>query len=1267
MLSLDRITLLTVALLSVGLLHAQTSNLVVGSNTSGNYTNFTSGTNAFLSTYIGYNIDSAKNLLTVANTNTLVTNADRLYVGYFGASNSLIISNGGRVVDQNGSVGFHGDGNTALVTGTNSLWSNSASFYVGNCGSDTLLIVSNGGGVISSNGYIAEISRWTNCDAVITGAGSYWSNSGTLTIGSQANGGNNPSSGNDLLIADGGRVTDSNAIIAGATNFYSNSITVTGSNSLWSNAGSIDLGFLGSKNSLVISNGGAVVATGIIETNGTTDGPLAIATTLGYSNTSSNNSILVTGAFSSMTNAGRLRIGYDGSGNSVTVTSGGQLIGTRNANITLGYDTNSSNNSLVISGPGSLSSNNGGIYVGYYGSSNMLTLTDGAVIRSGSTNAAFYGSSTNYNDAYVGFGTSSSNNAVLIDGNAQWIHSGTVYIGYGGSGTVTVANGGVLAASKILIGQYGDLDFGRYLQSDSAGSVAGEIVFTANNDENFGINFNQTNTFNFSNNVSGPGWICALGTGTTIMSGSNSYSQYTKIDAGTIVAASTNALGTGYLQIGGTSDKATLMLATNLSVADFNWGSNAVVALTAGSQILTVAAMTNLAVTIGGNIFDLQGTAQSMSLNNNTNTLINFSIQSGFTTNSFSVQGISGYSFALTSTNVSVYLSTNANVVASNNITISNTLTVGSFTVAGASTTTVASTGTLNASEYVLVTGNSTLVDNGLIVTPNVTVDQGSTLMGSGTLSLTGGNLTVNGTIAPGNSPGTFYVTGGNLVMGSTATWDQQIYSASVYDRVVVTGSAFLNGTMNIASYGSGGLQYGQKYNFLTASGGISGAFTSIIAPNGFRGRLLLSGNNTEANILIAPSSYTLLAQGNNQIQVATALDSFIPATSGDRLVISTSLDSLSASQYAQAFNAIMPTMYQSMATIAFNQANALNMQLNQRLWGVRLAEGGGFSMSGMDNMPMLEGQGDGAGSGKGVLDSKKDILRPGTDNHWGMFVDANGIFANANSGNMLPGYSAQSGGINTGLIYKWNDSFASGLYCGYQGTYSKMGASGSGLGTGSSLIDNAVRFGVLGTYGHKDGKGLYGNALAGGAYHNYQATRVIQYTGVNRTANSAPGAGELDTMLATGYDIQKGKFTFGPTASLQYTYLGVNPVNETGAQSLNFNSGGWNSSSMLSSVGAHAAYNWQAGKNVVVVPQVALNWQHEFLQSPYDITGNLGGTSPTFSNTSATGIRDYLYTGVGFTVELNKKWNTSFFYNAAAGNSDLVSQNIFWSAGVKF
>jgi T5SS/PEP-CTERM-associated repeat protein len=1004
-----------------------------------------------------------------------------------------------------------------------------------------------------------------------------------------------------MTISNGGQVTNGLSTLGSVIGFGAgstgNSVLVTGTSvsgvaSLWTCVNDLTVGWSGSSNSLRITQGGAVTSyIGIIgdDTNAT------------------GNSAVVDGSGSYWSNSNVLLVGVSGSGNTLLITNGGAVM---DVDGTIGVNSGSSNNNVIVTGSGSVWTNSGNLIVGYDGHDNRLVISNGGIVTS--------------TDAYIGLGSYASNNSVLVTGNHSLLsNSGTITIGNAGSGTLSLADGGSLIASQILIGQYGDLDFGRYQQNDRAGTaVTPEIIFMGTNSDDYGINFNQVDTLRLTSSISGAGWVCALGTGTTVMSGSNGYSRYTKIDAGTLVAASTNALGTGYLGIGGYADRATLMLATNLTVGDFIWGSNGLVALTAGSQTLTVAGMTNSAGTNNGaNVFQFLKTE----LSNATNTLINYTSLSGFTTNSFSVTGISGYSFSTNGSKVSAYLSTGANVTVSNSITINGMLTVNSLTV-----------------------------------------DPSGTLMGSGTLSLTGGNLTVNGTIAPGNSPGTFFVSGGNLVMGSTSVWDQQIYSSSLYDRVVVTGAAFLNGTMNITTFGSGGLQYGQKFNFLTASAGISGAFSSITAPEGFRGRLLLSGNNTQANILIAPSSYTLLAQGNNQVQVATALDSFIPYTSGDQLVVSTSLDSLTATQYAQAFNAIMPTMYQSMATIAFNQANALNMQLNQRLWGVRLAEGGGFSISGMDNMPMLEGQGDGS-TGKGVLDSKKDILRPGLDNHWGMFVDANGIFANANSGNMLPGYNSQSGGVTTGLTYKWNENVGTGIYCGYQGTYSKMGANGSGLGTGSSLIDNAVRFGVFGTYGHKDGKGLYANALAGGAYHNYQATRVIQYTGMNRTANSAPGAGELDTMLATGYDIQKGKFTFGPTASLQYTYLGVNKVNETGAQSLNFNSGGWNSSSMLSSVGAHAAYNWQAGKNVVVVPQISLNWQHEFLQNPYNITGNLGGTSPTFSNTSATGIRDYLYTGVGFTVELNKKWNTSFFYNAAAGNSDLVSQNIFWSAGVKF
>ncbi len=1421
------ITLLAIAFSSSSLLYAQSSNLVVGSNSSGQTLALTNGTNAYSNTYIGYNAGASNNFLSIANTNTLFSNSADVYVGYSGSSNAMVISNGAKVINDNGynNTGYIGynassSNNSVTVTGANSLWTNywlfigydgaanslvisnrgtvaaygvfvgaddvtssdntvlvtgsnssllaggdgglevggvgsgnhlvvslgglvvsednftigfnssnnsvivtdsgssvnAQSFsFIGYNGSFNSLVISNGGtvlGVESYIGYWEDPIPSSNNRVQVTGSNSLWSNSDTVTVGCfgnansllVSNGGTvitgtnlfigqgadssfatwpQPSNNrlmvtgsgssltnggalyvgyygasNALTVSEGGRVINlGNGYIGYATTTYygannysasNNSVLVAGSNSLLSNADSLYVGYAGSSNTLVISNGGTVSIGG---------GSSAI----GYASNSTGNSVLVTGESALWNNAGSLYVGYAGSSNVLMVSNGGRLLTADDSYI--GYN-GSSYNRLVVTGSGSLWSNDGFYFTmgNIGGSSNSLTVSEGGMVAtlfsaiggsSSSNNSVLvtgagsqwsclgllvggYGPSnsltisnggtvTVYTDSALGYGSNSSGNRALITGsNSLWSNTGTLTIGDGGSGTVTVANGGKIVASQILIGTNGDLDFGRFNGNDFAGAVVTpSIYFTGTNGDDYGINFNQIDTLYLTSSVSGAGWVCALGAGTTVMSGSNSYSLYTKIDAGTVVAASTNALGTGYLGIGGYADLAVIRLATNLTVGDFIWGSNGIVSLTAGSQTLTVAGMTNLVGTNGGNVFDFLGGGSSLILNNNTNALINFTSQAAFTTDSFSVLGISGYSFSTNGNQISSYISTSANVGVSTAITINGTLVVNSLTV-----------------------------------------NPAGTLQGTGTLFLTGGNLNVNGTLAPGNSPGTFYVSGGDLVMGSTAVWDQQIYSSTSYDRVVVTGSAFLNGVMNIATFGSGDLQFGQKYNFLTASGGISGAFSSIIAPEGYRGRLFVSG--TQANILIAPASYTQLAQNRNQSNVATALNSFIPCTSGDQLFISTSLDSLTASEYNQAFNAIMPTFYQQIVTIAFNNANAQNMQLNQRLWGLRVAEGGGFSMSGLaDNFPILEGQGD--GSGKGVLDSKKDILRPGLDNHWGMFVDGNGIFAQANSANMLPGYNSQSGGVTTGLTYKWNDSFASGIYCGYQGTYTKSGANGSGLGTGSSLIDNAVRFGVFGTYGRKDGKGLYANALAGGAYHNFQATRVIQYTGMNRTANSSPGAGELDTMLATGYDIQKGKFTFGPTASLQYTYLGVNSLHETGAQSLNFSSGGWNSSSMLSSVGAHAAYSWMAHKDVVVVPQINLSWQHEFMQNPYAINGTLGGTSPTFSNWSATPIRDFLYTGVGFTVEFAKRCNTSFFYNAAAGNSDLVSQNIFWSAGVKF
>jgi len=188
---------------------------------------------------------------------------------------------------------------------------------------------------------------------------------------------------------------------------------------------------------------------------------------------------------------------------------------------------------------------------------------------------------------------------------------------------------------------------------------------------------------------------------------------------------------------------------------------------------------------------------------------------------------------------------------------------------------------------------------------------------------------------------------------------------------------------------------------------------------------------------------------------------------------------------------------------------------------------------------------------------------------------------------------------------------------------------------------------------------------LAGGGYHNYNVSRNIAFGSINRTANASPDAGQFNSMLAAGYNWKTGNWAYGPVANIQYTYFGADGFTETGAQSLDLSNSAWNSSSLLSNLGGNLAYTWQATKNLMVVPQINMAWQHEFMQNPYTINSTLGGASIT--STSATPNRDSLYTGVGVTMEFRKKWSTWLFYNTFAGNQNLVSQNVFWGVGFRF
>jgi outer membrane autotransporter protein len=284
--------------------------------------------------------------------------------------------------------------------------------------------------------------------------------------------------------------------------------------------------------------------------------------------------------------------------------------------------------------------------------------------------------------------------------------------------------------------------------------------------------------------------------------------------------------------------------------------------------------------------------------------------------------------------------------------------------------------------------------------------------------------------------------------------------------------------------------------------------------------------------------------------------------------------------------------------------------------------------------------------------------INPTKETKWGTFVDGNGVFANAASTGSVQNYRSQSGGVTTGASYSWNNNLTTGVYAGYQGLQAEYDS--------GRTIDNAVRFGVFGTYDVGD---FYFNGLVGGAYHNYTVNRYINFGGLNRTATGRPGAGEFDLALGTGYDFDIGNFSWGPFTTLQYTYLAMQGFTEAGADSLNLDVSPYDSSSLLYTLGAQAAYNWKVSDKVVITPTAFAGWQHEFLQNGYTINSTFatGGPAAPFNYNTSSPARDNFYGGVGLTVGVGESWQATFIYSASAANQDNSSQNLYLGLGYKF
>jgi len=244
-----------------------------------------------------------------------------------------------------------------------------------------------------------------------------WNVGGELRIGDSTGIGT-------LNILTGGTVTNTKAFIGVEPASTGSSVDVDGG--IWTNSLDLTVGYSASSNSLDIQNGGSVSSAGAF---------------LGYNSASNYNAVTVAGTSSSWIVSDTFHLGYSGSQNEVTVSSGGLLQATAlNKDFVIGSLDGSNGNTLTVTGAGSAFTNDATLYVGDKGDNNTLELEQGS-------------QTTSKNVRIGGNALSSGNTVTVSDSGTIWTITGTqIRVGSGGSNnTLEIKNGAQVNVSTGLV------------------------------------------------------------------------------------------------------------------------------------------------------------------------------------------------------------------------------------------------------------------------------------------------------------------------------------------------------------------------------------------------------------------------------------------------------------------------------------------------------------------------------------------------------------------------------------------------------------------------------------------------------------------------------------------------------------------------------------------------------------------------------------------------------------------------------------------------
>jgi autotransporter-associated beta strand protein len=683
----------------------------------------------------------------------------------------------------------------------------------------------------------------------------------------------------------------------------------------------------------------------------------------------------------------------------------------------------------------------------------------------------------------------------------------------------TVVDGGTLITGSANLPTDGAVSL---VDSNSTGT-AGQLIF------------DQASNGSFGGVISGTGSVTKQNIGILTLTGINTYTGGTTITGGSLALSGSGTLGdtTGALAVTG-------------GTLDLGGTSQTVGAVTLGGGTISNGTLTGVSYTSTGGSADanLAGSGVVFTNTSGTTTLTGLNTYTGGTVIN---GGTVSASTASMPTSGGVILAVGSILILddASDVTYADTISGG---------------GTLQKNGVgALTLGNTTsaLIDlqagsmylGSEIATTDVgatTVASGALLGGNGTIN---GDLLNNGIVSPGFSPGTIIVAG-NYTQGAGGTLVIQFASAASFDKLLVTGSATLAGTLQVDLLG-GYNPAGQSFQILTAGGGVVGTFTTVTGSAALTANIAYNPN--DVTVSFTQTSFVTFALTPNQKAVANAAQASPAITAALNLVPL-------ASQMPAALNALSPQGYEIWSDIAFSHATSLTDRLAQKE----------SQAQGRENFYYEAGQQ--RGMTKGDLDvgsSKYD----------------------SNSG-LVGGNFAICPNLTLGGFFEYTE------------TSSDLGSSGSNTNIKDKM------FGVRAAW-TKDQ--WFAHAVVAYGFDDYKSTRSIVFPGTAAVATSSTKGHQWIADISGGRRFQAGILTLSPFVGLLASRWEANGFTETGAGAFNNSVGSQTANSLRTQAGLEGSLNFQIG-SVLLRPHVRAAWLHELADNRRSMDAAFGAVNYAIS-----------------------------------------------------